>query len=447
MINVSDSNNFVLFLVNRVNFVYTELPVGEYTETNFINMFNQTMDKSGNYYDSNGNSISKNFTINLSKYNDDYYTINISSGVFTPLYTARGIYSIDFFGNMPFYFYDNKLKHASTIKFPNYLLNSVPLMDPDYSTVYVIDKETNEEKVIRLSESSIIESVTLIDFCKRFSNYISFAGMNQDNYYSFSTTNRSLLTLSTVFSNFQKLKRLILPEYLAYFFGINDNIKNFSVDFVKLTNPVATPQAITSNFIDDYKEYDKTNYYFVALSSSGSSRIPLVKPKKSLIATIHRNMRNPLTKVKLIGTAVNSSGIYVPINRLFAVNKPIAITSTLYNTIKSLHYNSKYTMNNYQVLYNSDTSCSVDLKEDSGSKLIFNNYADIYQTNTSIFNVYTNCYHCAIYGCAAISKNKNRVNCDNSTKTCEGFSNNNRVFTEFYVILGSLLIVSILIKL
>lgn len=447
MINVSDSNNFVLFLVNKVNFVYTELPVGEYTETNFIIMFNQTMNESGNYYNSNGNSISKNFTINLSKYDDDYYTINISPGVFTPLYTARGIYSIDFFGNMPFYFYDNKLKHASTIKFPNYLLNSVPLMDPDYSTVYVIDKETNTSKVIRLSESNVIESVTLIDFCERFSNYISFAGMSQDNYYSFSTTNRSLLTLSTVFGNFQKLKRLVLPEYLAYFFGINDNIKNFSVDFVKLTNPVATPQAIISNFTDNYKEYDKTNYYFVSLSSTGSLRIPLVKPKKSLIATIYRNLRNPLTKVKLIGTAVNSSGIYVPINRLFAVNKPIAITSTLYNTIKSLHYNSKYTMNNYQVLYNSDTSCPVGLKKDSGDRLIFNNYADIYQTNTSIFNVYTNCYHCTIYECAAISKNNNRVNCDKSTKTCEGFSNNNRVFTEFYVILGSLLIVSILIKL
>ena len=445
MINVSDSNNFVLFLVNKVNFVYTELPVGEYTETNFINMFNQTMDNTGDYYDSNGNSITKNFTINLSKYDDDYYTINISSGVFTPLYTARGIYSIDFFGNMPFYFYDNKLKHASTIKFPNYLLNSVPLMDPDYSTVYVIDKETNKEKVIRLSESNVIESVTLIDFCKRFNNYISFAGMNQDNYYSFSTTNRSLLTLSTVFGNFQKLKRLVLPEYLAYFFGINDNVKNYSSDFVKLPNPVTTPLAIISHFTDDYKEYDKTNYYFVTLSSSGSLRIPLVKPKKSLIATIYRNLRNPLTKVKLIGTAVNSSGIYVPINRLFAVNKPIAITSTLYNTIKSLHYNSKYTMNNYQVLYNSDTSCPVGLKKDSGDKLIFNNYADIYQTNTSIFNVYTNCYHCTIYECAAISKN-NRVNCVKSTKTCEGFSNN-RVFTEFYVILGSLLIVSILIKL
>lgn len=155
-------------------------------------------------------------------------------------------------------------------------------------------------------------------------------------------------------------------------------------------------------------------------------------------------MRNPLTKVKLIGTPVNSSGIYVPINRLFAVNSPIAITSTLFNTIKSLHYNSKYTMNNSQVLYNSDTSCAVGLKKDSGHKLIFNNYADIYQSDTSIFNVYTNCYHCAIPECAAISKNKNRVNCDNSTKTCEGFSNN-RVFTEFYVILGSLLIVSMLI--
>lgn len=447
MINVSDSNNFVLFLVNGVNFVYTELPVGEYTETNFINMFNQTMNKSGNYYDSNRDSISKNFTINLDKYDDDYYMIIISSGVLTPLYTARGIYSIDFFGNMPFYFYDNKLKYARTIKFPNYLLNSVPLMDPDYSTVYVIDKETNEKRVIRLSGYNVIESVTLIDFCTRFHGYISFAGMSSDSYYKFSTTNRSLLTLSTVFGNFQKLKRLVLPEYLAYFFGINDNIKNFSVDFVKLSNPVGTPQAIISNFTDNYKEYDKTNYYFVSLSSTGSLRIPLVKPKKSLIATIHGNMRNPLTKVKLIGTSVNSSGIYVPINRLFAVNKPIAITSTLYNTIKSLHYNSKYTMNNYQVLYNSDTSCSVGLKKDSGHKLIFNNYADIYQSDTSIFNVYTNCYHCAIPECAAISKNNNRVNCDKSTKTCEGFSNNNRVFTEFYVILGSLLIVSMLIKL
>lgn len=447
MINVTDSNNFVLFSVNKVNFVYTELPVGEYTEINFINMFNQTMNKSGNYYDSNGNSISKNFTINLGEYNDDYYTIDVSSGVFTPLYTARGIYSIDFFGNMPFYFYDNKLKYASTIKFPKYPLNSVPLMDPDYSTVYIIDNVTNEKKTVRLSENNVIESVTLIDFCTRFYDYISFAGMSSDSYYTFSPTNKSLLKLSTVFSNFQKLKKLVLPEYLAHFFGIDESIKNYSVDFVKLSNPVETPQAIINNFTDNYEEYTKTNYHFVTLSSTGSLRIPLVKPKKSLIATIHSNMRNPLTKVKLIGTTVNSSGIYVPINRLFAVNSPIAITSTLFNTIKSLNYNSKYTMNNNQVLYNSDTSCSVSLKKDSGDKLIFNNYADIYQSSTSIFNVYTSCYHCTIPECAAISKNENRVNCDNSTKTCEGFSNNNRVFTEFYVILGSLLIVSMLIKL
>lgn len=282
MIEITDSNCYIFFEIHEcINseyrmpgdtaitkyFIYNKINKGNYTESEFINAFVNTMNNSKKFNSSGAEVTTLDYAVFEMTEETNYYTLkqktsNKKVGI-TPLITAFGIHSLEFFKNLGFYCSETLNKNTysdypvfSALRFAKSKYNAILLLQGVGGNIGYGDefmytlKSDNSHHYVRLCDNST-KSLIITDFinkCNTNHTIIQGKCLEED-----------INTAKQFVLQFIGVKHLFATYYLGLQFGFNKSSQFIDAEFNEITEKDENNQVIknygssalvwTSNFI------------------------------------------------------------------------------------------------------------------------------------------------------------------------------------------------------
>lgn len=267
MIEITDSNCYIFFEIHACinnseyrmssgtamikHFIYNKINTGNYTESEFINAFINAMNSSKKFNSSGAEVTTFDNVVFEMTEEPNYYTLKQKSGKLvgiTPLITAFGVHSLEFFKNLGFYCSESITKNNykdypvfQALRFAKSKYNAILLLQGRGGNIGYGDefmytlKSNNSHHNVRLCEHST-RSLIVTDFINRCNSkhtIIQGKCLEED-----------INTAKHFVLQFIGVKHLFATYYLGLQFGFNKSSQYIDANFNEITQKDTSNQVL-----------------------------------------------------------------------------------------------------------------------------------------------------------------------------------------------------------